>query len=78
MLAIQIEVSFVNPLPRSERKYRHSGNFHLPPDFMNDLSSDRARYNDGLRETDVIIAVAGAPQKMSTREFNVHIKLRAA
>ena len=29
---------------------------------------------DGLKEKDVIIAVAGRPLRMNTRQFNVHIK----
>ena len=32
-------------------------------------------YDDGLREKDVIIAIAGQPLSMTTKQFNMHIKL---
>lgn len=32
-------------------------------------------YEDGLREKDVIIALAGQPIRMTTKQFNVHLKL---
>ena len=32
-------------------------------------------YDDGLREKDVIIAIAGQPLSMTTKPFNMHIKL---
>ena len=32
-------------------------------------------FNDGLREKDIIIAIAGQPARLDTKEFNMHIKL---
>jgi hypothetical protein len=32
-------------------------------------------YEDGLREKDIIVALAGQPIRMTTKQFNVHIKL---
>lgn len=32
-------------------------------------------YEDGLREKDIIIAIAGQPARLNTKEFNMHIKL---
>ncbi len=32
-------------------------------------------YDDGLREKDIILAVAGQPIRMDTKQFNMHIKL---
>jgi serine protease Do len=32
-------------------------------------------FNDGLREKDVVIAIAGLPTKMDTRHFQSHVKL---
>ena len=32
-------------------------------------------FDDGLREKDIIVAVAGQPLRMNTRQFNMHIKL---
>ena len=32
-------------------------------------------YDDGLREKDVIVAIAGQPLHMTTNQFNMHIKL---
>ena len=31
--------------------------------------------NDLIRETDVIVAIAGQPLCMTTKQFNMHIKL---
>ena len=33
VLAVQTEASFVGPLPRSMRNYRHCGSFQVSPDF---------------------------------------------
>ena len=33
VLGVQIEASFVGPLPRSKRNYRHCGRFQVSPDF---------------------------------------------
>ena len=33
LLAVQIEASFVSPLPRSKRNLRHCGSFHVSLDF---------------------------------------------
>ena len=32
-------------------------------------------FNDGLREKDLIVAIAGQPARLNTKEFNMHIKL---
>ena len=32
-------------------------------------------FNDGLREKDIIVAIAGQPARLNTKEFNMHIKL---
>ena len=33
LLAVQIEASFVSPLPRSKRNHRHCGSFQMSLDF---------------------------------------------
>ena len=33
LLAVQIEASFVSPLPRSKRNHRHCGSFQVSLDF---------------------------------------------
>ena len=35
----------------------------------------RQLYDDGLRETDVIVAIARQPLRMTTKQFNMHLKL---
>ena len=35
----------------------------------------RQLYDDGLRETDVIVALARQPLRMTTKQFNMHLKL---
>ena len=32
-------------------------------------------FDDGLREKDIIVAIAGQPARLDTKEFNMHIKL---
>ncbi len=32
-------------------------------------------YDDGLREKDIIVAIAGQPARLNTKQFNMHIKL---
>jgi serine protease Do len=40
-----------------------------------DGAGGRRAYDDGLREKDIIVALAGQPLRMNTRQFNAHIKL---
>jgi len=40
-----------------------------------DGAGGRQAYDDGLREKDVLVAVAGQPVNMTTRQFQMHVKL---
>jgi len=40
-----------------------------------DGAGGRRAYDDGLREKDIIVALAGQPLRMNTRQFNAHVKL---
>lgn len=40
-----------------------------------DSEGGRQAYRDGLREKDIVVAVAGQPVRMNSRQFNAHLKL---